>query len=59
MSDTCVWTEDEDGIWMGSCGLAWVFTCAGTPNENRVRYCMKCGKRVEAKPYIEPTDEEE
>ena len=43
---TCEWHEDEDGLWqMGCGGDPWLFEDGGVV-ENRVRYCMNCGKPV-------------
>ena len=43
--ETCVWTEDNDGVWDGSCGIAWTFESGG-PTENRVNFCPRCGRVV-------------
>ena len=42
-STHCTWTEDEDGIWNGSCGVAWECT-NDTPAANGMQYCPQCGK---------------
>jgi len=47
--DACVWTEDDDGIWTGSCGVVWVFTDAG-PKENGACFCLGCGKKLVSHP---------
>ena len=39
----CHWSEDDDGIWNGSCGIAWIYEYATTPKENNMNYCPKCG----------------
>ncbi len=45
----CFWKYDDiDDAWSGSCGNYWCFS-EGTPEENEVNFCPKCGKRVEAK----------
>jgi hypothetical protein len=51
----CVWSRyDEDGdTWQGSCGIAWTMIDDGTPRENEMVYCPKCGKRI-----VEPDPEE-
>ena len=41
--DTCLWTEDEDGIFDASCGGRFEFT-DGTPSDNDMLYCCYCGK---------------
>jgi len=42
-SEICRWKEDSEGWWGGSCGIRWCFD-DGTPTENDVCYCPKCGK---------------
>ncbi len=49
----CVWSENEDGQWDTTCGACWEFMNEGTPADNGVVYCHKCGNHVEAKPYTE------
>lgn len=39
----CHWSEDADGVWNGSCGIAWTFGYETTPNENKMTYCPECG----------------
>jgi hypothetical protein len=41
---TCEWTDDPSG-WQTGCGRDWQFIDDG-PVENRMDYCMGCGKRV-------------
>jgi hypothetical protein len=46
--DSCEWERDENNdIWMTSCGGTWVFTNDG-PKENECHYCMYCGRIIEA-----------
>jgi hypothetical protein len=54
----CEWRidDDESGTWSASCGLFWSFD-EGTPTENGMKYCPKCGRELEA--VIEPTEEVE
>ena len=41
-----IWREDKDGVWgCSECDLLWTFEWDG-PEENDVRYCPKCGKRI-------------
>jgi hypothetical protein len=42
----CEWSYDADGYWNTSCGGTWVFT-DGTPEENEILYCHKCGNPIE------------
>lgn len=43
----CEWhISDEDGsVWESTCGLLWVII-DGTPTENGMQYCPKCGKQL-------------
>jgi len=43
----CAWTVDDDGAWSTACGRVWQFEVGG-PAENRMTYCMGCGRRVVA-----------
>jgi hypothetical protein len=56
---TCAWTQDEEGDWMASCGLCWLFEDGG-PEENGLRYCPGCGKKATFKEfgYNEPPESE-
>ena len=57
---TCTWTEDDDtdnSIWDTACGEAFVFTDGG-PEDNDIRFCCYCGKKLVAVHY-EPESEEE
>jgi hypothetical protein len=40
---SCIWTEDEDGIYQTSCGNSFEFM-NGTPNDNHTKFCPYCGK---------------
>lgn len=41
----CKWTEDADGVWNGTCGIAW--QCENdTPEANGMRCCPKCGRAL-------------
>jgi hypothetical protein len=46
--DVCVWRLDEDGFWRGSCGIPWWME-TGTPKQNGMNYCPRCGKRLKRK----------
>jgi len=55
--ESCLWTEDDDGIWCGSCGAVWQFN-EGGPKDNKMNFCAQCGRPLKEQPYDEPTDEE-
>lgn len=38
----CEWTPDDNGIYETGCGHSYEIT-AGTPAENRMRFCCYCG----------------
>lgn len=44
----CLWqlADEYDEPWQGSCGILWVFTDAGTPQEHGVNFCPRCGRTV-------------
>lgn len=42
----CEWKEDFDGIWHGSCEVAWMFDQGGKPEEHGMVYCPKCGGKL-------------
>ncbi len=44
-SQWCEWTQDGE-VWTGVCGIEWEFL-DGSPAENDVKFCPKCGKQVE------------
>lgn len=56
--DTCIWTEDHDGIWWASCPskVAWVSEAGGTPTEHRMAYCYGCGRPLEWRPVPKEAD---
>ena len=41
----CKW-RDDDEFWQTDCGLEW-WLCDGTPAENNMNYCPKCGGEIE------------
>lgn len=43
--EACAWISDGEGLWLGDCGLTWTFFDDG-PNENGLKYCPSCGKKV-------------
>lgn len=46
----CHWqlvnTPANDEMWRGDCGILWVFTDVGTPQEHNVKFCPYCGRAV-------------
>lgn len=46
--EPCLWVEDTEGYWDGSCGVKWMFEF-GTPRENKMQFCLRCGKRLKQK----------
>ncbi len=46
----CVWTQEFEGEWNGTCGISWGFIDDG-PTENQCNFCPKCGgKLIEEQP---------
>ena len=56
IQEVCVWKEDNDGNYDTSCDRAFVLI-AGTLEENEMRYCCYCGKRLIGVGYFEEYDE--
>jgi hypothetical protein len=54
----CRWHvgDGEWTMWDASCGLVWAFD-EGTPTENEMQYCPKCGRELEE--VIDPVEEAE
>jgi hypothetical protein len=45
-SPVCEWKQDDlDDLWETSCGQAWTFIDGG-PEDNHVRFCHSCGRKV-------------
>lgn len=44
----CGWrrSDEFDEPWAGDCGILWVFTDAGAPQEHGVNFCPRCGRPV-------------
>lgn len=41
----CIWAENEDGAWETQCKNIFEIV-KGTPKENKMIYCMFCGKII-------------
>lgn len=42
--EICKWyREDDSDMWQSPCGVAFTLN-EGTPYQNGMRYCYKCGK---------------
>ena len=50
--DVCIWTQDSDGPWCGSCGVVWEFIDGG-PKDNKTHFCPRCGGVLLAEPFAE------
>ena len=46
--DVCVWQEDVEGYWAANCGIHWCLE-DGTPKDNGMNFCPRCGKRLKQK----------
>ena len=44
----CIWTEDDDGIYLTSCENAFEFM-NGSPEDNHMKFCPYCGKLLRQK----------
>ena len=49
--DVCIWTQDSDGPWCGSCGVMWEFIDGG-PKDNETHFCPRCGGVLLAEPFV-------
>lgn len=45
VTQTCTWTEDENGCFSTGCGRLFEFT-EGDPRANRFAWCPYCGSRL-------------
>jgi hypothetical protein len=45
----CVWRMDEDGVWLGTCGVLWCLE-EGTPKDHEMRFCPRCGHPMKQGP---------
>jgi len=59
---TCTWKETSDfnmgNTWSGDCDILWTMM-DGTPKENEMNFCPKCGKPLVEVPFVEPQEDEE
>lgn len=46
--DVCKWAFEIEGFWRGDCGICWDLE-DGTPKENGMNFCPRCGKRLKQK----------
>jgi hypothetical protein len=56
VKEPCIWKESSEGVWEGECGITWTFK-KGTPQENKMNYCVKCGGGLMEIPYKEWDEE--
>lgn len=44
----CHWqlTDEYEEPWQGDCGILFVFTDAGTPQEHGMKFCPRCGRAL-------------
>ena len=42
----CAWEQDEEGNWETGCGGMWTLM-EGTPAENEMKFCPRCGGKLE------------
>lgn len=56
---TCNWNQDEweGDLWVSECGVYWSLN-EGTPTENKMKFCLNCGKPLTQTPYEEEDIEE-
>jgi len=52
---TCIWTEDENGIYQTECWNAFELN-DGTPADNGMVYCCYCGNLIKENLYEEMYD---
>ena len=61
LPEACRWEyqegEGEGCVWAGDCGVMWEFSY-GSPKDNDVRFCPRCGRPLVQMPFV-PEDEEE
>jgi hypothetical protein len=50
----CEWTgPDNDGLYYGSCGMREWMCIDGTPEDNGMVYCHKCGRKIKHPEIVE------
>lgn len=50
MKEFCLWIEDVYSVWETACGNMFEFS-VGSPKENKVRFCMYCGKKLHQRKF--------
>jgi hypothetical protein len=60
MNDTCLWSQDDwdSDCWNTECGEAFCIT-EGTPKENKMNFCVYCGKPLKERPFIEEVEDDD
>ena len=53
VEERCRWSDDADGTWETGCGQSFIVT-EGKPDENDMRFCCYCGRRIEQVDYQDP-----
>ena len=47
---SCLWGQDDDGVWETSCGHAFEFS-DGDPADNAFLFCPFCGRQIKTLVY--------
>jgi len=47
---SCLWGQDDDGVWETSCGHAFEFN-DGDPADNAFLFCPFCGRQIKTLVY--------
>ena len=51
----CQWVYGVENYWEAKCGLNWTFE-TGTPKQNGMNFCPRCGKTLEQKGVADERD---
>jgi hypothetical protein len=46
----CTWSQDEEGCWSTDCNNCFTLV-DGSPEDNGMKFCCYCGKRLEEVPW--------